>query len=92
MKKSDLILELSYKKNLSIKDADTIVSIIINEITKTLLLEGRAEFRGFGIFFSKIRNERDGRNPKTGATIKINRKNIPHFKMAKNFFSIINMK
>ena len=64
MKKSELISELSSSKNLSIKDADAVITIIIQEITKALKLEGRAEFRGFGVFSSKIRNEREGRNPK----------------------------
>ena len=92
MKKSELISELSSSKNLSIKDADAVITIIIQEITKALKLEGRAEFRGFGVFSSKIRNEREGRNPKNGQKIKIKKKNIPHFKMSINLFNKINLK
>ena len=78
MKKSDLISEIASSKNLSIQDAEKIVSIIINDITRTLFLGDRAEFRGFGIFSARIREERRARNPKTGETITIKRKLIPH--------------
>ena len=90
MKKSDLISEIASSKNLSIQDAEKIVSIIINDITRTLFLGDRAEFRGFGIFSARIREERRARNPKTGETITIKRKLIPHFKMAKNLFRKVN--
>ena len=90
MKKSDLISEIASSKNLTTKDAGEIVSIIIDEITRTLFLGDRAEFRGFGVFSSRLREEKRGRNPKTGEEIIVNRKFIPHFKMAKDFFRKIN--
>ncbi len=90
MKKSDLVQEIASRKNLTIKDATKIVTIIINEITDALFLGDRAEFRGFGVFSSKLREERIARNPKTGDIIKVERKLIPHFKMAKRFFKKIN--
>ena len=89
MKRSDLITGLSSEKNLRLKDAEKIVRIIIAEITQALLLGRRAEFRGFGVFSSKIRNERIGRNPKSGISINIEKKQIPHFKLAKKFYDKI---
>ena len=49
----DIIKELSKQKNLSEKDAHKIISTIIDEITQTLQLGDRIEFRGFGIFYTK---------------------------------------
>ncbi len=90
MKRSDLTIELSNHKKLVLKDAEKIVSIVINEITQALMLGRRAEFRGFGVFSSRVRNERIGRNPKSGSKINIIKKKIPHFKMAKKFYEEIN--
>lgn len=90
MKRSDLTTELSTEKTLVLKDAEKIVSIIINEVTQALHLGRRAEFRGFGVFSSRVRNERIGRNPKSGSKINIIKKQIPHFRMAKKFYEEIN--
>ncbi len=90
MKKSDLITEVSTEKKLLVKDAEKVINILINEITQALIVGRRAEFRGFGVFSSKIRNERIGRNPKSGNKINIEKKQIPHFRMAKKFYEEIN--
>ena len=90
MKKSDLISEIASSKNLTTKDAEKIVTIIISEITEALYLGDRAEFRGFGVFSSRTREERRGRNPKTGEKIIVKRKFIPHFRMAKKLYKKIN--
>ena len=90
MNKLDVIHILAKKKKLKLDDANEIVSIIVEEISKTLIIGGRAEFRGFGAFFSKSRKKRLARNPKTGDMIEVKAKKIPHFRMAKNFFKQIN--
>ena len=90
MKRSDLITELSSKKNLKVKDAEKIITIVIAEITQALLLGRRAEFRGFGVFTSKVRNERIARNPKSGSRINVEKKQIPHFRLAKKFYNKLN--
>ena len=90
MNKFDLIKELSKQKNLTEKDAHTIISTMIEEITQALQLGDRVEFRGFGVFYTKIREKRLARNPKTGENILTRKKNIPHFKMSKKLFEFIN--
>ena len=90
MNKIDIIKILAEKKRLKIHDAEKIVSVIVEEISKTLIVGGRAEFRGFGAFFTKLRKKRSARNPKTGEMIEVRAKKIPHFRMAKNFFNQIN--
>ena len=86
----NIINDLAKEKNLTLNDAEKIVSIIIEEITKSLIIGGRAEFRGFGIFFTKNKKQRIARNPKTGELINIKSKRLPQFRIAKFFFEKLN--
>lgn len=90
MNKLNIINDLAKEKNLTINDAEKIVSTIVEEILKSLVLGERIEFRGFGIFFVKSRKKRVARNPKTGESINIQAKKIPQFRIAKHFFEKIN--
>lgn len=62
---------------------------IIKETLKTVLTEvkkgGRVTLVGFGAFFSTNREERIGRNPKTGEVVKIPPGRVPIFKAGKEF-------
>jgi integration host factor subunit beta len=86
----NIINDLAKEKNLTLNDSEKIVSIIIEEISKSLIIGGRSEFRGFGVFFTKKMKERNGRNPKTGELIIIKSKRLPQFKISKLFFKKIN--
>ena len=90
MNKFDIIKELSKQKNLSEKDAQRIITTVIEEITRALQLGDRVEFRGFGVFFTKTRGKRLARNPRTGEKIIAKKKYIPHFKMSKTLYEFIN--
>ncbi len=90
MNKFDIIKDLSKQKNLSEKDSQIIVTTIVEEITQALQLGDRVEFRGFGVFYTKIRDKRLARNPKTGEKILAAKKNIPHFRMSKILYEFIN--
>ena len=90
MNKFDIIKDLSKQKNLSEKDSQIIITTIVEEITQALQLGDRVEFRGFGVFYTKIRDERLARNPKTGEKILATKKNIPHFRMSKILYEFIN--
>ena len=90
MNKLNIINDLAKEKNLTISDAEKIVSTIVEEISKSLVLGERVEFRGFGIFFVKSRKKRIARNPKTGELLSIKPKRLPQFRIAKYFFKKIN--
>ena len=90
MNKYDIIKELSKQKDLPEKDAQIIVNTMIEEITQALQLGDRVEFRGFGVFFTKDRDKRLARNPRTGEKIYATKKNIPHFRMSKVLYEFIN--
>ena len=90
MNKLNIINDLAKEKNLTIKDSEKIVSTIVEEISKSLVLGERVEFRGFGIFFAKSRKKRIARNPKTGELLNIHPKRLPQFRISKYFFKKIN--
>ncbi len=90
MNKFDIIKELSKKKDLSEKDSQIIITTMIEEITQALQFGDRVEFRGFGVFYTKTRDKRLARNPKTGEKILASKKNIPHFRMSKILYEFIN--
>ena len=90
MNKFDIIKELARQKELTERDAHAIITTMIEEITKALQLGDRVEFRGFGVFYTKTREKRLARNPKTGNKILAKKKNIPYFKMSKTLFEFIN--
>ena len=90
MNKCDIIKEVLKQKDNSEKDSNIIITTVIKEITQALQLGDRVEFRGFGVFYTKTRDKRLARNPKTGEKILATKKNIPHFRMSKTLYEFIN--
>ncbi len=84
MTKSELIEQIAMRQpELSAKDVETAVRLILDDITDTLAEGGRVEIRGFGSFSLHYREPRTGRNPKTGDPVKLDGKYVPHFKPGK---------
>jgi len=85
MNRSDLIARLAeLQPQLQIKDAELGTKVIIDALSNTLSNGGRVEVRGFGSFSLNYRPPRTGRNPKTGAQVKVLAKYVPHFKAGKD--------
>jgi DNA-binding protein HU-beta len=78
--KADLIEAVAKDAGLSKKAANEAIDSIIAHITKTLKKGGEVTLIGFGTFGLAKRAARTGRNPQTGATIKIKAKKVPRFK------------
>jgi integration host factor subunit beta len=51
----------------------------------------KVELRGFGSFRVRHREPRDGRNPKTGTTVRIPAKKVPFFKAGKELREMVNV-
>ncbi|WP_299262381.1 integration host factor subunit beta [uncultured Psychrosphaera sp.] len=84
MTKSELIEALAEKyPNLPIKDVEIAVKSIIDNMAETLSTGERIEIRGFGSFSLHYRAPRVGRNPKTGESVNLEAKYVPHFKPGK---------
>jgi len=85
MTKSALIELLSQKnRNLTKKQVEYIINDVFDQIKVTLKNKDKVEIRGFGSFKVRTKDEKIGRNPKTGEVIKIPAKKIPYFKSGKD--------
>lgn len=91
MNKSDLIERLSGKlRNLSRKEVVFLVETIFDQMTHALVGGDRIEIRGFGTFEVRVREPRQGRNPKTGAKVYVNTRKVPFFKVGKELRERVN--
>ncbi len=91
MTRSELIAELAAANpHLMSRDIELIVATIFEEIANALAQGSRVELRGFGAFTVKNRDARTGRNPRTGASVEVNKKSVPFFKMGKELRERIN--
>lgn len=76
--------------HLTIKDVERIVATIFDGITDALAQGRRVELRGFGAFSTRARDPRTGRNPRTGAAVKVDAKKVPYFKPGKELRERLN--
>lgn len=88
MTKSELIALLAADpavigSHLTARDVDDAVNSILNAMTAALAQGSRIEIRGFGSFSLNYRPPRVGRNPKSGDTVEVPAKIVPHFKAGK---------
>ena len=91
--KSQLIQNITEANpHLFVRDVERIVNTIFNEISNSLASGKRVELRGFGAFSVQHRNERIGRNPRTGESVSVGEKFIPRFKTGKELRLKLNSK
>lgn len=81
MTKSELIDQLSARKDITIAIAERIVQEIFGGMADTLIDGGRIEIRGFGSFVIREYEGYSGRNPKTGLEVSVKPKKSPFFKV-----------
>jgi len=92
MTKSELIEALAAKQNqLTQKDIDAAVKTLLEHMSQALAAGERIEIRGFGSFSLHHRPARTGRNPKTGETVSLPAKHVPHFKPGKELRDRVNL-
>ena len=83
MTKADLIQGVAASHHLTKKAAGEMVDSLFVTIGKTIKKEGRFFYPGFGTWTVRQRKARKGRNPQTGAEIKIKASKTVGFKPAK---------
>ena len=89
--KSELIERVALRQSqLSQKDVELAVKTMLEEMSQTLATGGRIEIRGFGSFSLHYRAPRLGRNPKTGESVDLTGKYVPHFKPGKELRDRVN--
>jgi len=92
MTKSELIERIADQQDqLSPKDIELGVKLVLEEMSAALALGERIEIRGFGSFSLHYRAPRMGRNPKTGESVELEGKYVPHFKPGKELRDRVNI-
>ena len=83
MNKTELIAAAAEKAGIAKKDAARVINAAIDTVVAELKKGERVQLSGFGIFETKEREERVGRNPRTKETIRIPATRTPAFKASK---------
>ena len=89
MNKGDLINKVADNAGLSKAQAGKALDSVLNTVVKSLKKGDKVTLVGFGTFSVTKRAARTGRNPQTGATIKIPAKKVVKFKAGKEFASAV---
>jgi integration host factor subunit beta len=91
MTKSELIDRIAQRQgHLAYKDVELSVKSLLEQMSKSLSTGERIEIRGFGSFSLHFRPSRTGRNPKTGDSVYLPGKHVPHFKPGKELRHRVN--
>lgn len=90
MNKTDLVKEVSKKVKTSQRVAQNIIDALTETVEKTVAKKNKVTLVGFGTFEARERAARTGRNPQTGAAIKIAAKVSPVFVPGKKFKEEVN--
>ena len=92
MNRKELIDALAAKTNSTKADADRNIAALIDIVTGTLKKGGNVALVGFGTFEVRKRAARTGRNPQTGAALKIKAAKVPAFKAGASLKAAVNGK
>lgn len=90
MTKKELIKKIAEEQVISQKQASAIVDSVFDSIVEAVAAGEKVNISGFGIFESKTRAARTGRNPRTKETVEIPASTVPSFKAGKAFKEKVN--
>ena len=90
MNKTELIAAIAEKAEISKKDSEKALKAFIDVVTEQLKNDDKVQLVGFGTFEVSKRAAREGRNPQTGKTMKIDACKAPKFKAGKALKDAIN--
>lgn len=89
MNKTELVAAIAEKAGVSKKDAEKALGAFVNVVGETLKKGDKIQLVGFGTFETRKRAAREGKNPQTGAKIKIAASTVPAFKAGKALKDLI---
>jgi integration host factor subunit beta len=91
MTKSQLIERITRRApKVPRREVEAIVNTVFDTMVDALKNERRIEIRGFGSFAVKVREPREGRNPKTGKKVLVPRRRAPYFTVGKELRDRLN--
>ena len=92
MNKTELVAAMAKETNLSRKDVEAVLKSFTDVVASELKKGGKIQLVGFGTFEVSERAAREGRNPHTGETMKIEASKAPKFKAGKALKDLVNDK
>lgn len=92
MNKTELVAAIAEKAELSKKDAEKALKAFTETVAEQLKNGDKIQLVGFGTFEVSERAAREGRNPQTGETMKIEASKAPKFKAGKALKDMVNGK
>ena len=90
MNKTELVAAMADQAGLSKKDAEKALKAFTDVVSKELKKGEKVQLVGFGTFEVSERAAREGRNPQTGETMKIEASKAPKFKAGKALKDMVN--
>lgn len=90
MNKTELVAAIAEKADLSKKDSEKALKAFVDVVTAQLKADQKVQLVGFGTFEISKRAAREGRNPQTGETMKIEASKAPKFKAGKALKDMVN--
>ena len=90
MNKTELVAAMAEKAGLSKKDAEAALKAFTETVADKLKKDGKVQLVGFGTFEVSKRAAREGRNPQSGAVMKIAASKAPKFKAGKALKDLVN--
>ena len=90
MNRQELVDAIAKEAGLTKADADRALKAFTNTVSKELKKKGTVQLVGFGTFQTSKRAARKGKNPQTGAEIKIPAATVPKFKAGKALKDLVN--
>ena len=90
MNKTELVAAVAEQADISKKDAEKVLKAIVDVVTEEMKKGEKVQLVGFGTFEVSERAAREGRNPQTGKTMKIEACKAPKFKAGKALKDAVN--
>ena len=90
MNKTDLVAAVAEQADISKKDAEKVLKAFVDVVTEEMKKGEKVQLVGFGTFEVSERAAREGRNPQTGKTMKIEACKAPKFKAGKALKDAVN--
>jgi DNA-binding protein HU-beta len=85
MNKGELVDKIAEKANVTKREAEAMLNALTESIMEAVADGEKVTLVGFGTFEARQRQEREGRNPKTGETMTIPASTVPAFSAGKLF-------
>ncbi|MBE9028918.1 HU family DNA-binding protein [filamentous cyanobacterium LEGE 11480] len=89
MNKGELVDAIAAQAEVSKKDAETVLNATLETIMEAVAQREKITLVGFGTFEARDRQAREGRNPSTGAALKIPATTVPGFSVGKGFKEMV---